>query len=271
MIMRLFKEPMVYFCIIGALVYYFYIPTISEEDLTDSEVKLPSNYVETLRANFVNQYNRQPSEEEFQAIIDQEVSAEILFREAWRLQLYVGDSVVRKRMIQKMQFLLEEGSAAQDIPDAALRAYFKMNRNLFASGQKVDIYHVLFNDKQSAENHLKDLQQHDGTPPEPTTGVVAFPLGNAFTQISEKEIKKYLGTDFYNGIQLAEPDQWQGPIKSRYGYHVVKLSQLSKAKDVAFDDVRENIRKRVIEEQRIASRHEAITEIKQRYQVVIAD
>ena len=271
MIMRLLKEPMVYFCIIGAFVYYFYIPTISEEDLIDSEIKLPSSYVETLKANFINQYNRQPSEEEFQAIIDQEVSAEILFREAWRLQLYVGDSVVRKRMIQKMQFLLEEGSAAHDIPESVLKAYFKMNGNLFASGKRFDIYHVLFNDEKSAEAHLKELQQQNNYPPKPITGVVAFPLGNAFTQISEKEIKKYFGKDFYNGIQLAEQNQWQGPIKSRYGYHLVKLSKLSKAKEIAFDDVRENIRKRVMEEQRIASRHQAVAEIKQRYQVVISD
>lgn len=271
MLKRLLKEPMVYFCLIGALVYYFYIPYISEQDLTDKVVELPRSFVETRRDNFVNQYKRQPTEEELQSIIDQAVNDEILFREAWRLQLYVGDAVVKKRMIQKMKFLLEEGSATSDVSEEALKAYFQQHKDVFPGGKKVDIYHVLFADSVSAKSHLEQLKENGGVPPESTEGIVAFPLGNAFSQLSEQDIAKYFGTDFYENIKLTELNRWQGPIKSRYGFHIVKLDNLSNAKKVVFADVRENIRNRVIEENRVASRREAIAEIKQRYQIALTD
>jgi len=276
MLKRLFKEPMVYFCIVGALVYYFYTPDITDKDLTNSVVQLPSRFVDAQKDKFVQKYKRQPSEEELQNIIDQEVNAEILFREAWRLQLYVGDAVVKKRMIQKMQFLLEEGSATQEVSEEELNAYFLKHQETFSSSHKVDLYHVLFSQLQDAERHLEQLMKAGRVVPSSAKGSVAFPLGNVFTQISEKEVSKYFGKDFYESLGLAKfdltkLDQWQGPVKSRYGFHVVKLSNLSKAKDVSFTDVRESIRKKFIETTRVASRKEAVEAIKSRYKVEITD
>ena len=279
MLKRLFKEPMVYFCIIGALVYYFYVPDITDKDLTDSVVHLPGRFVDDQKDKFNQQYQRQPSEEELQSIIDQEVNAEILFREAWRLQLYVGDAVVKKRMIQKMQFLLEEGSATKNVSEEELEAYFLTHQEAFPSIQKVDLYHVLFNQSVDAERHLQQLMKNDGSiegVASSAKGSVAFPLGNVFTQISEKELAQFFGQDFSENLGLAKLDQtkldqWQGPVKSRYGFHVVKVSNLSKAKEISFSDVRESIRKRLIETNRTESRRDAVEAIKLRYQVKVTD
>lgn len=276
MLKRLFKEPMVYFCIVGALVYYFYTPDITDKDLTDSVVQLPGHFVDAQNDKFVQQYQRQPSEEELQSIIDQEVNAEILFREAWRLQLYVGDAVVKKRMIQKMQFLLEEGSATQEVSEEELKAYFLTRQETFSNSHKVDLYHVLFNQSQDAERHLEQLMKAGNAVSSSAKGSVAFPLGNVFTQISEKEVAQYFGKDFYESLglskfDLAKLDQWLGPVQSRYGFHVVKLSNLSKANDVRFSDVRESIRNKLIESTRVASRREAVESIRTRYKVQITD
>ena len=276
MLKRLFKEPMVYFCIIGALVYYFYVPDITDKDLTDSVVELPSRFVDAQKDKFSQQYQRQPSEVELQSIIDQEVNAEILFREAWRLQLYVGDAVVKKRMIQKMQFLLEEGSATTDVSEEELEAYFLTHQETFSSSQKVDLYHVLFSQSLDAERHLEQLiKAGSGSTKDMAgsaeKGSVAFPLGNVFTKISGKELARFFGDDFYKNIDQTKLDQWQGPVKSRYGFHVVKLSNESKTNEVRFSDVRENIRRRLIETNRTATRRDAVETIKQRYQVNITD
>ncbi len=276
MLKRLFKEPMVYFCIVGALVYYFYTPDITDKDLTDSIVQLPSRFVDAQKDKFVQQHKRQPSEEELQSIIDQEINAEILFREAWRLQLYVGDAVVKKRMVQKMQFLLEEGSATQKVSEKELKAYFLTHQETFSNSHKVDLYHVLFSQSQDAERHLEQLRKAGSAMHSSAKGSVAFPLGNVFTQLSEKEVAQYFGKDFYESLGLAKfditkLDQWLGPVKSRYGFHIVKLSNMSTAKDVSFSDVRESIRKKLIETTRVASRREAVEAIKTRYKVEITD
>ena len=271
MLKRLFKEPMVYFCIVGALVYYFYTPEITDKDLTDSVVELPSRFVDAQKDKFVQQYKRQPSEEELQGIIDQEVNAEILFREAWRLQLYVGDAVVKKRMIQKMQFLLEEGSATKDVSEEALSAYFLKHQEGFSNTPKMDLYHILFSQLQHAERHLETLIKGGNVAPGSVKGGVAFPLGNVFTQISGEEIEQHFGIDFYQGLDLTKVDQWQGVVESRYGFHVVKLGHLSKAKNVSFSDVRESIRKKLIETTRMATRRDAMDAIKARYQVEVTD
>lgn len=271
MLKRLLNEPMVYFCIVGALVYYFYTPDVTDKDLTDSVIQLPSRFIDDQKDKFSQQYQRQPSQEELQGIIDQEVNSEVLFREAWRLQLYVGDTVVRKRMIQKMQFLLEEGSATQEISEGEIESYFLTHKNEFPNTQKIDLFHVLFGNKQDAQRYVELLKTEGGSAPDTAKGVVAFPLGNVFTQISEKEVTKYFGKGFYENVDLAALDQWQGPVKSRYGFHVVKLNNVSAAKDVEFSSVRENIRKKLIEMTRVTSRQEAVEAIKKRYHVEVMD
>ena len=271
MLKRFFKEPMVYFCIIGALVYYFYTPEITDQDLTDSVIQLPNYFIDAQKDKFSQQHQRRPSKEELQNIIDQEVNAEVLFREAWRLQLYVGDAVVRKRMIQKMQFLLEEGSATQDVSEDALKSYFLTHQDTFPSTQKLDLYHVLFSNSKDAERHLEQLTEKGGSESNTASGVLAFPLGNVFTQISEKETTKYFGKDFYQNVDLSTLDRWQGPVKSRYGFHVVKLSNLSISKEVAFSDAREGIRQKLVEMTRMASRREAVEAIKSRYKIEVME
>lgn len=265
---KLRKEPLVYFALLGVALFYFYTPEVSEDELTQSQIELPQGFIDDQTAKYSKMFNKAPSQQELQVMLDQEVSEEVMFREAWRLQLYVGDTVVRKRMIQKMNFLLEQGSASATVSEDEISEYYKENTTQFIAGRNFDLVHMIFSTEQHANVYLQRISAEDGALPANPEGTIAFPLGNVFSQISSKQTKQFFGTDFFDQLDLEKSDSWQGVVQSRYGAHLVKLSNVSAETTLTLNQATAEIEKNLLVKKKEESRLEAISKIKQRYQVV---
>lgn len=269
---KFFREPLTYFVTLGAFVYFLYVPSVSEQDLSAATIKLPAEFVVDQSSKFENQYHRPPTDKELDQLLEAAIDEEILFREAWRLQLFVGDEVVRKRMIQKMRFVLEE-SNVEDSVDAShidkRMAELKQDSKPTAT---FDLYHMVFSEIDNARRHLdKMIQGKNNSPSTKPEGLMAFPLGNVLSQISIKEAERMIGSDFAERLNLATPDQWQGPIKSRYGYHIVKLTEIHQSEFKDDAATREGIRQEIIRAKSERNRQKVIDEIKSRYVIAHAE
>ena len=271
MIKRLMREPLVYFAALGLIIYALYVPGISDEDMASPTIELPSGFVADQRLKFEKQYGRPPTEQELNGLLDQAINDEILFREAWRLQLYVGDEVVRKRMIQKMRYILDETHTPEPASESQVDQQLAQRVKTAKPEIHFSLYHTVFADAERAANHLKRLAEnpeHTDANPE---GVIAFPLGNVFARLSLDESRRLFGSDFANSLQLEDANQWQGPIQSRYGFHVVKLDNISKT-DIQNDaDARESLRQDMLRQQQQRQQRKAIEDIRARYDIAFKD
>jgi len=101
---KLIREPLVHFILIGALLFaghHFWSKAFSKEDYTiyvsDTEIRRQAEI-------FASENQRQPTDEDIQGLIFAHVEEQILMREAQRLGLEADDTIIRRRLAQKMRF-----------------------------------------------------------------------------------------------------------------------------------------------------------------------
>jgi hypothetical protein len=267
----LFKEPLTYFVLLGSLVYYFYEPKTLDEDMTAKTIELPAEYLQEQKEKFARQHHRVPTHQELQKLIEVAVDEEVLFREAWRLNLYVGDEVVRKRMIQKARFILEDAKQVTNNIEPEINqrlAEFNAGANeIYVFG----LVHYVFADVSKANSYQDAVVglAPDKTP-EPSLAI-SFPLGNTFENISNTDVDAKFGEGFVKQLDFKLANQWQGPIKSVYGFHVVKLTNITKQKNEAQDQAIEMIREQIAKEKTEQQWQTRLNKVKSRYTIVYAE
>ena len=85
---------------------------------------------------------RPPTEQELSALIDRHVRGEVLYREALRLDLDRNDTIVRRRLAQKLQFVSEDLGTGDPPTEKALRAYYGAHRENYVRHARVTFSHV---------------------------------------------------------------------------------------------------------------------------------
>ena len=273
---RLLRDPLVHFLAIGALLFGLYRIGNNETGSKESHrIDITAGDIEQIRAIFVRQRQRPPTEEELKGLINARVYEEVLYREALAMGLDRDDTIVRRRLAQKFEFLTDDLSDPGNPSDAELAAFFKEQRDRYQVPGRLSFVHVYFSAgkrgkraEQDAKNGLARL--HSG----PSAAVVgqmgdAFLLEHAYKNIALDEIDKIFGTGF--GAELAKIPlrQWNGPIPSGYGMHLVKVDGHETSRASMLNTVREQVKRDWLDAKRHQIKEAALKKLRERYEVVI--
>lgn len=240
---RVLGEPLVHFLIAGALVFLAF-SLLRGQDRETREIVVSGQQVEQLAATFAKTWQRPATEPEIKALIDDHVKEEIYVREALRLGLDENDTVIRRRLRQKMEFM-EQADAAGLTPTAAeLEAFFQDHTSAFEVEPKLALEQVFIDPRKHAEgaetaaldvlNKLRgnasvtELGDPSMLPPAvalSAPGVVAAIFGPGF---AEKAVSLPVG-------------EWRGPVPSEYGLHLVRVTERVNGRLPALEDVREAV------------------------------
>ena len=177
---------------------------------------------------FQSQWRREPTPQELERLVENKVQEEILYREALAMGLDKDDTIVKRRMAQKLQFLAEDVAAAREPDTAELRSWFEKNKAKFAQPSRVSFRHLYFSPdrrgQRARDDAAKALAKLAG---QPQDAKVAASLADPFMfqDYYRDRAPDYLGKEF--GPQFAQavaklaPGSWQGPIESGFGWHLV--------------------------------------------------
>ena len=234
--MRWFKDPLILFFIGGAGLFAMTEFVDSEE--ISYQIDIREADLSRLNDQWAMQMRRPATEQELENLTEQLIKEEIYYREAKRLGLDQNDTIVRRRMVQKLTFLTED-IATTDMPDEkALKDYYDQNIEKYRQPKRYSFQHRYFSSdrrkdaKQDAEISLlntKDL----GDP---------FMLQKTYNKRSEREIADLFGREFSESIANLEPGkQWQGPVKSAYGFHTLLLESTQESYLKDYDTVQERV------------------------------
>ena len=127
--MQIFKEPLLHFVLIGAVLFGFY-SFINRPD-SSGRVILSSENIQSLETQFSNDWNREPSAEERLELINDYIREELAVREGLALGLDQNDPVIRQRIRQKLELMVEEDAVVREPTDEELAIYLKENSDLF--------------------------------------------------------------------------------------------------------------------------------------------
>jgi hypothetical protein len=272
---RLLREPLLHFLLLGAAIFAAYGVVSKRGSEEPGKIVITQGQVENLAFGFAKTWQRPPTDQELAALVRDRVREEVYYREAMALGLDKDDTVIRRRLRQKMEFVSDDIAAQAEPTDADLNAYLLAHPAKFPVEQRFTFRQVYLNpDKHRASladdaaRLLAQLKQSGDKADISALGDV-FLLEHDFTALPASEIAKQFGEQFAARMPELTPGQWQGPIESGYGVHLVKVAERSDGRLPALADVREVVRREWDNARRQEANEKFFQELLKRYVVTI--
>ena len=271
--MKIFRDPITHFLLIGLVLVAINSVWTGWQGERGRTIHVSTEEMARLEKLWANTAGRLPTGEDRQMIIDQYVQDEVLMREAERLGLGDGDTIIRRRLAQKMDFLISDNALAE--PDEAeLRQWFENNRDRFAASERRSFVHVYFSPERHGDR-IEQVAENAGA--QLDAGTDWQSLGDPFIQkrsyaaLPQSEITRLFGTEFATRLFALERGQWSVPIGSAYGLHLVRVEAVDSAADAQFEPIRAEIQAAWQEQQAIEARQQAIQDLVADYTVVVEE
>ena len=269
-----YKEPLLHFLIIGALIFVvFSIVNKDEINVSGNKIVVTSAEIERLSANWSNQWNRPPTETELKGLVDAYIKEEVYYREALALGLDQNDTILRRRLMQKMEFLSNDLAELNQPDESALNKYFLDNQHKYELPARVSFTHIYFSlDKRGAkvvEDSKSVLAGLDALRA-PELGD-NFMMQYDFILKTPFEVERLFGKGFAEQLFTLETDTWLGPIESGYGFHLVRISEKIDPQMPERASVIDKVRTDLMFEQRQRVNKEIYEKFKERYEIVVED
>jgi len=269
---RLLREPLAHFLAIGAAIFAFNAMLNRDAEAPEGVIQISQGRIAQLEEGFRAVSGRGPGPQELKAIVDDFVMEEIAYREAVAMGLDADDTVVRRRMRQKLDFLLEDMTAINEPTEAELREQLAREPLRYSQPAMRAIRQVLASEDKRGGAASRDAQAflgrlRAGANPEGMGDASMLPSATPLT--SEIGIATLFGDAFAAEVFKHGAGEWFGPVKSVFGYHAVQITHLKEAETPAFDAVREQVRNDIIQQRRIAQRLQDQQRLRERYDVRI--
>ena len=275
---RFVREPLIHFLLIGALLFAVdhYVQPARGAAPSSKQIQLSFDDLGQLVMLFQSQWRREPTAQELQQLVENKVQEEILYREALAMGLEKDDTIVKRRMAQKMRFLAEDVAAAREPTTAELKSWFEKNRAMFAQPSRVSFRHLYFSPDrrghQARDEAEKALMKLAGQPQDARlAGSLADPF--MFQDYYRDRAPEYLGKEF--GPQFAQavaklaPGSWQGPIESGFGWHLVFVDTVIPGRVPNFEEIEPDLKTAWLGEQKSVAWQKAYKEMRAKYTVLL--
>lgn len=271
------KEPLLHFLCIGALIFVVFSMVNNEEIALDgNKIVVSVGDVERLSANWSKKWNRPPTDTELKGLVDSYIKEEVYYREALALGLDQDDTVLRRRLMQKMEFLSNDLAELNTPDETALNEYFLTNQDKYELPARISFTHIYFSlDKhgnrilEDAGKVLADIRASASPVADAPEIGDSFMLQYDFTLETPFEVARLFGQRFAEHIFQTETDNWQGPIESGYGMHLVRISEKVDARMPELASVIDKVRTDYMFEQRQNTNKEIYERFKERYEIVV--
>jgi peptidyl-prolyl cis-trans isomerase C len=278
MIARWLREPLLQFLLIGLGLFGAYRllnPAPAQLEGT-SRIELTTDDLRQIRLAWLAQGRPELGPAEMQTLVNAWVREEILYREALALGLDQSDTIVKRRMAQKMEFLFEDVAALREPTVDELQAWYEKNAERFTLPPRATFRHLYFSPDRrggrTREEATSVLKQVTGLPLDSEAAAALadrFMFQDFYADRSLDEVAKTFGPPFAQALLLSTTRAWAGPIESGYGWHLVWIESIVPARVPAFEEVASEVATGWIEDQRAEIRARAFEAMRARYEVVL--
>ena len=262
---RWWREPLLHFLILGTLVFtvHHWLFGRSQSEYVGAE----DAPIEQIRKDWQVARGRLPSAEEEAALVDEWLEEEVLYRRAVELGIDRNDTIVRRRLAQRMRFLLEDTSVVEPPSDEQLRAWLATHPERFADAATTSFEHVFFSRSKRGAHLLADakaaLTQLRRDPEANVEGDPFF-RGTTFEAATESDIRRAFGRDLADALTKLPAGRWSGPLGSAYGLHLVLVTDRTAQAPPAFAEIRARVEEDWTRAERERLNEEALERLKAR-------
>lgn len=252
---RFLREPLVHFLLLGALLFV-YFEWKGAAGPTSTRISVTPGLVQHLASGFARTWQRPPDERELKGLVDDYVKEEIAAREAMAMALDRDDTIIRRRLRQKLEFLIEDAVGMAAPTDEELQRWMNEHADAFRQEGRTALRQVYIDSDrrgQPARDHARqilarlraagpaaDLDEFG----DPTLLPRELPLGPA------SRVAREFGSDFADRVASIPAGEWSGPVESVYGLHLVLIPEREPASQPALEDVRPTVEREFLAERK---------------------
>ena len=267
---RLLGEPLLHFTLIGGLLFILYSLVEDFRNAPSNVIVVSSARIDQLAAEYRSIWNRQPLESELDQLIEQHIREEVYYRGALELGLERDDTVVRRRLRQKMEFLMDTGSYLQVPSVEELETHYADNETSFRRVPRLAFEQMYFGkspDPKIVTQSLRVLQANSENDPGEMGEHTLLPVHLGLSPPAA--IDGVFGQGFFEQIVELPTGVWAGPVASAYGTHLIRIlenrpaytPELEEIRDAVVDDWRAAKAKQVREQDYALRRARFVIEI----------
>ena len=241
------REPLLHFLLIGAGLFLLY--GLQKDEMADDShrILISDADVDRLITLWERKWQRLPTRQELDGLIEAQIREEVLYREALAMRLDQDDTIVRRRLAQKVEFLSADIAAQAEPTESDLQTYLDEHAEKFAVPARISFRQIYLNsDKRGRQVdadalHLLDELTDSGNTVDVMTAGDSFMFGQQFELLTRHDVSRLFGKQFTDAIFRLPVGSWQGPVVSGYGLHLVRLDAITNEKASSLDEVRDKV------------------------------
>ena len=174
--MRVLREPLLHFLLAGAALFgaYAWINRAAENPNVSKapQIHIGAGDVQWLAENWTTQWRRPPTQEELRGLIARLLERTVArARSARALGLEDNDVIIRRRLAQKLTFLIDDTMRRAEPSENELQQFYEAHAQRFRSDARISFTHIYFSPERRADarsdatDALKLLLEAGAAPP----------------------------------------------------------------------------------------------------------
>jgi hypothetical protein len=273
---RLLREPLVHFLVAGAVLVAASAFVPDRGVPRDDQIVITEGQIEHLIARFTRTWRRSPSGAELAGLIDEHVREEVAYREGTAIGLIDDDTIIRRRVRQKLEFIASDVADLAEPTEKDLEAYLGAHPEKFAEGQLFTFIHIFLDPARRGDEAGRDahrLLESLAGDPEQDVRELGDPIMLPILQedLSALEVAQVFGHEFARELMARPGDEgdWFGPVHSSSGIHLVRILEWTGARSPALDEVRDEVLREWENARRQDVREQFYQNLVDRYEVIV--
>ncbi|HEY7161317.1 MAG TPA: peptidylprolyl isomerase, partial [Acidobacteriota bacterium] len=272
---RWLREPLIHFLILGAILFLLFYFVKGGSGTKQNEIVVSSGTVQTISEGFERVWKRPPTQKELDALIQDYIKEEIYSREAIAMGLDRDDTIIRRRLRQKMEFLADGMGYIKEPTEKDLQSYLQKHPEKFRVESRYTFSQVYLNPERHQNSLSEDARQlltklnNAGNSVDAGKYGDQFMLGYYFSNQSETNVARTFGDQFAKQLSQLETGKWVGPIESGYGQHLVLITDRTQGRTPPLSEVRKQVQSEWMTEEAKQTSEKFYEGLRSRYTIKI--
>jgi hypothetical protein len=272
---RFIREPFIHFLLLGAAIFIANRLVSGRADNQPRKIVITQGQVTSMVIGFSRTWQRPPTREELEGLIRDRVREEVYYREALAMGLDRDDTIIRRRLQQKLEFVTDNVAALPEPTDSELAEYLKTHADAFRIDRRFTFSQVFLDPSKHGDHLVQDIThlltqlRRQGRDTDLSSLGDPFLLEHRVEATPTSEVAKQFGDKFAAKLADFPVGEWSGPVESGYGVHLVLVEERAEGRLPGLAEVRDAVRREWTNARRLESNEKFFESLLKNYQVVI--
>lgn len=269
------SEPLVHFAIGGLLLFvagHYY-----QQQTSTYKIVVTKAHIAQLERDYALQFGGPPNPPTLESLIHRDLHDEILYRQGLALHLDSDDQIVRRRVVQKMQFLMQDLHAPAEPTPVQLATYYRAHGAHYMIPARVTFSHIFFSVDRGGDAGAKArakavLGKLTGTTTRAPDMGDPFPDLYDFSAYEPEQVERLFGHTAFSKAAFSAPvGHWAGPFKSGYGWHLIYIDARTTAIQPSLTAVHDAVRTDYLQDAQDKTNKAAFDKLEKRFTIIRKD